>query len=69
VSAEDARLVELILRVKGELQESATEFEEFICKRLDDMEEAVPALAPTSARVPPGSAARAQPGSARSARP
>mmetsp|Transcript_21068 Transcript_21068/g.62286 ORF Transcript_21068/g.62286 Transcript_21068/m.62286 type:complete len:243 (+) Transcript_21068:146-874(+) len=41
VSDEDARLVELILRVKAEMQESATEFEEFICKRLDDVEEVV----------------------------
>lgn len=43
VSSEDARLVALILRVKSELQESATEFEEFICKRLDDVEHAMPA--------------------------
>lgn len=50
-TTEDARLVELILRVKSELQQSSTEFEEFVCKRLDDVEEQ---LGHTHSQAAPG---------------
>merc|ERR1711988_966757 len=39
VDSEDQRIIQMILRNRRIMQDEASEFQEFICKRLDDIED------------------------------